>query len=239
MSSADNSAESPVGGYPGAPGAPAHGGDLRDNARDKSQWRALVRDQRDKVPPDTRTAEAEALTKAVCSPDIAGAAHTVCGYVPFGSEPGSLALLDALLSVHVQVLLPVIPERAGPLDWAPYTGPSSLRDGPISGLKEPAADTLGSAAISRAEVVLVPALAVDRSGVRLGKGGGYYDRSLPLAAPETELIAVVRDTELVDELPTEPHDVRMTGALTPGYGHVRLPAGGTRPGDRASGVTNP
>ena len=65
-------------------------------------------------------------------------------------------------------------------------------------------------------MILVPALAVDRSGVRLGRGGGYYDRSLPLRAPGARLIAVVRDDELVAELPGEPHDVRMTHALTPG-----------------------
>ena len=63
--------------------------------------------------------------------------------------------------------------------------------------------------------MLVPALAVDGMGRRLGKGGGHYDRSLPLARPGTPLVAVVRDEELVAELPTEPHDVVMTAALTP------------------------
>jgi 5-formyltetrahydrofolate cyclo-ligase len=69
----------------------------------------------------------------------------------------------------------------------------------------------------------VPALAVDRRGVRLGRGGGYYDRSLPLAAPGAALVAVVRDTELVPHLPSDPHDVPMTAALTPTAGLTPLP----------------
>jgi len=58
--------------------------------------------------------------------------------------------------------------------------------------------------------------------VRLGRGAGFYDRSLPLAAPTARLVAVVRDDELVDRLPAEPHDVRMTHALTPNGGLVAL-----------------
>jgi 5-formyltetrahydrofolate cyclo-ligase len=69
---------------------------------------------------------------------------------------------------------------------------------------------------------LVPALAVDRAGVRLGRGAGFYDRALPLADPAARLIAVVRDDELVDALPAEPHDVPMTHALTPSSGLVTL-----------------
>ncbi|MGH3580223.1 MAG: 5-formyltetrahydrofolate cyclo-ligase, partial [Mycobacterium sp.] len=70
--------------------------------------------------------------------------------------------------------------------------------------------------------VLVPALAVDRRGNRLGRGAGFYDRALPLADPDARLIAVVRDDELLDEVPAEPHDVAMTHMLTPGLGVVAL-----------------
>jgi len=67
-------------------------------------------------------------------------------------------------------------------------------------------------------VVIVPALAVDVRGTRLGRGAGFYDRSLPLRDPSARLIAVVRDDELVDELPADPHDIPMTHAATPGGG---------------------
>ncbi|MGH8967718.1 MAG: 5-formyltetrahydrofolate cyclo-ligase, partial [Actinomycetes bacterium] len=75
--------------------------------------------------------------------------------------------------------------------------------------------------------VLVPALAVDRDGNRLGRGAGFYDRSLIYASPHARLVAVVRDDELVGALPADAHDVRMTHALTPSGGIVPLgnPAG--------------
>ncbi len=79
---------------------------------------------------------------------------------------------------------------AAPLDWAVYTG----RDGLVSGLHrllEPAGPRLGISAIGQASLVLVPALAVSLAGVRLGKGGGHYDRSLPLV--KAPLVGVVRD----------------------------------------------
>jgi 5-formyltetrahydrofolate cyclo-ligase len=90
------------------------------------------------------------------------------------------------------------------------------------GLREPAPPWRPPVAIGAASVVLVPALAVDRRGNRLGRGAGFYDRALPLADPAARLIAVVRDDELIDEIPAEPHDIAMTHVLTPGWGVIPL-----------------
>ncbi|PXY32601.1 5-formyltetrahydrofolate cyclo-ligase [Prauserella muralis] len=170
--------------------------------------------------------EARALADTAAGLVTERAGLTVCCYVPFGPEPGSIALLDVLRSGGARVLLPVIPDTPGPLDWAEYTGTSSLVAGPYRGVLEPSGPRLGPAGVAEAGLVLVPALGVDRRGVRLGRGGGYYDRSLVLASPGTELMAAVRDDELVERLPADPHDVRMTAALTPGYGVVRLAGDG-------------
>ena len=76
------------------------------------------------------------------------------------------------------------------------------------GLLEPIGPRLGPTAIGTADVVVVPALAVARDGIRLGRGGGYYDRALQHVRPDAVLVALVFDDEFVDELPTEPHDQR-------------------------------
>ena len=89
-------------------------------------------------------------------------------------------------------------------------------------MREPPQPWLPADAVAAAAVVLVPALAVDPPACGLAGGAGFYDRSLPLADPAARLVAVVRDDELVDRLPAEPHDVRMTHALTPGLGLVAL-----------------
>jgi len=146
----------------------------------------------------------------------------VCAYVPVGSEPGSIELIDSLHRRGVRVLLPVAgaTDVGEPLQWGEYR-PGKLI-GARYGLQEPAPPRLGADAIAQASAILVPALAVDRAGVRLGRGAGFYDRSLPLADAAARLIAVVRDDELVDRLPAEPHDVRVTHALTPRGGLVTL-----------------
>lgn len=146
--------------------------------------------------------------------------QTLCGYVPVGSEPGSAQMLDDVADFGVRVLLPVVVGR-GPLDWAWYAGPDSLRPGPY-GLREPIGERLSVTALRIADLVLVPALAVDRMGTRLGQGAGHYDQSLPLAAPGTPMVAVVRDQELVPSLPSEPHDVPMSAVLTPHRGLIRF-----------------
>jgi 5-formyltetrahydrofolate cyclo-ligase len=115
-----------------------------------------------------------------------------------------------------------------PLRWGEYR-PGRLVAGRF-GLLEPAEPWLPASALADASLVLVPALAVDRRGVRLGRGRGFYDRSLVGRDPHADLVAVVRDEELVDELPCESHDVPMTHALTPGRGMIALhSAGMTRP----------
>lgn len=189
----------------------------------KASWRRTVLDTRDTVAPDAAAAEAEALAAAALGLLRDTPTDTVCCYLPFGTEPGFGSLLDDLRTGGWHVLLPVVPAVPGPLDWSVYEGPSSVRSGAIRGVLEPSGPRQGPDAITRAGVVLVPALAVDRAGVRLGRGAGYYDRSLPLVRPGTELVGVVRDSELVCALPADEHDVRLTAAATPGRGVVPLP----------------
>jgi 5-formyltetrahydrofolate cyclo-ligase len=184
---------------------------------DKSAWRARVLAARRLVPAEVRAAEAVALARWVRA--LSG---TVCAFWPVGSEPGSALMLDALLDAGCRVLLPVV-EPGAALDWAVYRGPDALVTS-RSGLRllEPAGPRLGSLAVAEAATVLVPALAVDRLGVRLGRGAGYYDRSLVLASPGAAKVAVVRDEEVMARLPRAPHDVLMTAALTPGGGFTPL-----------------
>lgn len=156
---------------------------------------------------------------------------TVCAYVPVGTEPGSIEMLDMLLRRSRRVLLPVArttgPGTEGtplPLRWGEYR-PGALVAGPW-GLLEPSEPALPDSALAQATLVIVPALAVDRRGVRLGRGRGFYDRSLGGRDPRARLVAMVRDVEFVDELPAEAHDVPMTHVITPLRGLIALVPGG-------------
>jgi 5-formyltetrahydrofolate cyclo-ligase len=191
-------------------------------ARSKAELRAEMLSARRGLTPEAHDREAQALVGHLLA--LVTDAETVCGYVPVGSEPGSIELVGALHRRGVRVLLPVArSDSAGvpqPLQWGEYRS-GELVEAPY-GLREPAQPWLGADAVADASLILVPALGVDRTGVRLGRGAGFYDRSLPLADAAARLIAVVRDDELVDHLPAEPHDVRMTHALTPRDGLVAL-----------------
>lgn len=185
--------------------------------RSKVQRRAELLAGRRAVPDRVRQAEADQLCEHLSS--VVAGTDTVCAYLPTGTEPGSPALIDRLRDLCDEVLLPVVP--AGPaqaLHWGRYV-PGALRPGRF-GLREPAPPWLAPGAVAGADVVLVPALAVDRRGIRLGRGGGFYDRTLPLCRVSTRLVAIVRDCELVDVLPADSHDVPMTHVLTPGGGLI-------------------
>ena len=183
--------------------------------------RTAILSARRAVPGDVRRAEAEELGRRLVA--LLRSGDTVCAYVPVGSEPGSADVLDSLVAAGVRVLLPVAREDdAGhplPLTWGDYRGELVAAR---FGLREPPAPYLPAQAIGMASTVVVPALAVDRVGSRLGRGAGYYDRTLAMAEPSARLIAVVRDDEILDRLPAEPHDIPMTHALTPGGGLVEL-----------------
>lgn len=187
----------------------------------KAELRGAMSAARRLLSADQRRADADALSGHL--PSFVRAGQTVCAYVPVGSEPGSPAMLDVLAGLG-RVLLPVAREDESgvplQLQWGAYRV-GGLVDARF-GLREPEPPWLGVDAIAAAAVILVPALAVDRTGVRLGRGAGFYDRSLGLADPAAMLVAVVRDDELVDRLPGEDHDVPVTHALTPGRGLVPL-----------------
>jgi 5-formyltetrahydrofolate cyclo-ligase len=184
----------------------------------KAGWRARLRAARRSLGPAERAAAAEALLGHVL-PRLAGA-RRVAAYVPVGGEPGSLELLDALRASGTEILLPVVVSEG--LDWVAYQGRTELTAGAL-GTREPIGRRLGPDCVATADAVLAPALAVDRTGTRLGRGGGYYDRALTLVDRRTPVAALLHAGELVDRLPHDPWDRRVTAAILPGAGWTELP----------------
>ncbi|MEU7798308.1 5-formyltetrahydrofolate cyclo-ligase [Micromonospora arborensis] len=147
-------------------------------------------------------------------------------YVPVGSEPGGADLPEALrraLPADAELLLPVLLADLD-LDWAAYTGPGALIAAG-RGIREPAGARLGVAAVADAELLVVPAVAVDRLGRRLGRGGGSYDRALARVPEATLTVVPLHDGELVEALPAEPHDRLVRAVVTPADGVRTLDAG--------------
>ena len=170
--------------------------------------------------PEGERAAAAAAIAATLLQGLA-AVRTFAAYVPEESEPGHGRLPAVYTQLGARVLLPVTPTAGSDPVWAVDTG--RLAPGRF-GVLEPVGPRLGPTAIGAADVVVVPALAVSRDGVRLGRGGGYYDRALRHVRDGALVVAVVFDDELVDDLPCEPHDQRVHAVVTPSGGWQALPA---------------
>lgn len=204
---------------------------MRYQSNDKSVLRSRLLDVRRGLSAAERDlAGRRYLAIGADVPELA-AASVACCYSSFGTEPPSWPLLAWLAGRGVRVLLPVLRPDLD-LDWAEYPGDGPDRLAPTAaGPPEPTGPPLGVATIETADVVLAPGLAVDRDGVRLGRGGGSYDRALARVKPGAFVAVLLYDGELVDALPHEPHDRRVSAVITP-TGLYRL--GGRRgPGSRA------
>ena len=154
-------------------------------------------------------------------PEVA-AAGTIAAYYSVGTEPDTRSLVFALWKRGSYVVLPVL-LGDGDLDWASYEGPDSLAPGP-RGLLQPTEPVRGVGTVARADMVLVPALAVDVSGNRLGRGGGSYDRALARVGPQVPVIALLYDGELLPSVPVMPHDQPVRAVARPARGITKLPA---------------
>lgn len=167
-----------------------------------------------------REAAGRSLRDAVLELPEVLTAGTVAAYYSVGAEPASRGLVYALWKRGTYVLLPLL-RQDGDLDWASYEGPDSLTPGRF-GLLEPSEVLRGVTAVSRADVVITPALACSQAGHRLGRGGGSYDRALARVGGQVLTLALLYDDELLSEVPTESHDVPVRAVARPGHGVTRL-----------------
>ena len=143
--------------------------------------------------------------------------RVLSGYIPMRTEIDCLPAMAAHCSTGGRVCVPVIPGRAVPLKFREWTPDAQMHDGPFGAKVPGAGDWL------EPEVLIVPLLAFDRRGYRLGYGGGYYDRTLMRlrALRPTVAIGFAFAAQEVAQVPTEPTDERLdlivteAGVITP------------------------
>jgi 5-formyltetrahydrofolate cyclo-ligase len=184
----------------------------------KAQVRAELLARRRAMDDHERAGAAEAIAlHALAVPVIARATRVAC-YLSMPAEPGTGPLIAGLLARGTEVVVPISRDDHT-LDWVAYDPAAPVVTSSL-GIPEPGGPRLGAGALLECAVVIVPALAVDHAGHRLGRGAGYYDRALSgVSAP---LCALVFTHELLPEVPHEPHDVPVGMAVTPS-GLFRVP----------------
>ena len=167
----------------------------------KQQLRQAIRQQKQAMAPEEIRRRSEILCRLVLESEVYKRAGTIYGYLPFNQEVNTLPLLQQALADGKQVALPKCREKE--MDFILLDDLSQVQASAF-GAPEPAQDF--PVARDSHALVLMPGLAFDAAGHRLGYGGGYYDRFLALE-PEHPTIALCFAFQLLPRLETEPHDI--------------------------------
>lgn len=199
--------------------AALHGAALREA---KLTLRRAVLARRDTLAVDDRAAAGAAIAAGLAALASFASARTVLLTLPFRSEWDTLPLVRRALAAGKSVVVPRVNATTRMLELHAIEDP--VRDaGPgHQGIPEPLAHC-PMVAPGAVDWVLVPGVAFDRAGRRLGYGGGYYDRLLPLLSPQAARIAGAFDLQIVDRVPSGPHDVTVDRIVTPSETIVLAP----------------
>jgi 5-formyltetrahydrofolate cyclo-ligase len=133
----------------------------------------------------------------------------VATYLSFGSEPSTKLFITELLKLKIEVLVPKVTGEE--LNWFRFDGLSAVSS--ALGMQEPDGSVLERVALLQTDLLVIPALAVDRSGNRLGRGKGYFDRALSGGAIK-QSYAICYESEFLETLPSEEHDQKVQSLVT-------------------------
>jgi 5-formyltetrahydrofolate cyclo-ligase len=183
-----------------------------DPDRQKRALRAELRERRRIRTSTERTSDSDNITANLIELTERLSAKSLSAYLSTNDEPETRDFLRWAEDQGKRILLPVSRED-GLLDWAPYDGDDEELD--ILGMPAPTSELLGPIAINEVDLILVPAACVDRGGMRLGWGRGYFDKTLGSMEGCPPVYAVIFDDELVESVPTERHDMPVNGVVTP------------------------
>lgn len=180
----------------------------------KAELRLQMLAARQALAPAERAARSARITERLLALPEMQEAEWVLFYASVAEEVDTWPLLAAWLELGRVPLLPVVRRPGGLLAAAPVRDlRADLAPGPF-GIPQPDADRAGTLAWGSIQAVVLPGVAFDLRGYRLGRGAGYYDRSLPALVPAARRIGLAFECQVVERLPTEPHDVPMDRVVT-------------------------
>ena len=183
-------------------------GDGIDN--EKRALRAEIRERRRITPSHEREAATAAVTTHLT--ELATGIRSMAAYLSTPDEPNTREFLAWACARGIRVLIPYSRED-GLLDWAPYDGKDEDED--LLGMPTPTTELLSPLAINGVDLIIVPAASVDHSGMRMGWGRGYFDKTLGSMEKCPPVYAVIFDSEFVESVPSEVHDQPVNGVVTP------------------------
>lgn len=180
---------------------------------EKRALRAELRERRQLLSDSQRESAASSIAERLDDLIAALGAESISCFLSTTTEPGTRGFVSAAVRRGIRVLLPVT-RADGLLDWAVATDDGDVAEG-LHGLPEPTGEVLGPIAVNDVDLMIIPAAAVDRTGMRMGWGRGYFDKTIGSMERCPPVYAVVYDSEVLDVLPREVHDQPVTGVVTP------------------------
>lgn len=183
-----------------------------DVSHQKRALRAELRERRRTMTATERESNAAALTRNLEALTTELGVDYIAAYLSTPNEPATREFLGWACRKGIRVILPVSRDD-GLLDWAPYDSDDETED--FAGMPAPTTEVLNPMAIDNVGLILVPAATVDRTGMRMGWGQGYFDKTLGSMQKCPPVYAVIFDNELVDVVPSEVHDKRVDGVVMP------------------------
>lgn len=179
----------------------------------KRALRAELRERRGLLSEAQRESAANAIGERLDALIDEHGARSISCFLSTITEPGTRDFVTRAVRRGIRVLLPIT-RADGLLDWAVASDDDETIEG-LHGLPEPTGEVLGPIAVNDVDLMIVPAAAVDRSGMRMGWGRGYFDKTIGSMEKCPPVYAVIYDSEILDSLPREVHDQPVNGVVTP------------------------
>ncbi len=183
----------------------------------KKKIRARLLRKRDSIPPELKVQKEAAIEKRLFELEEFKRATRLMAYVSFRSEVDTTRFLQDVINSGKKLVLPAVDSRHKVLRLYEIKETSELEYG-YMGILEPGVREDRAVALSDVDLVIIPGAGFDLKGNRLGYGGGYYDKLLSLSpgpqSPPHLLVALAFEEQIVDEIPSEPHDIKMDIIIT-------------------------
>jgi len=184
-----------------------------DVAHEKRALRAELRERRQLLSDAQRDAAAAGIRDQLDALIDRLGARSVSCFLSTTTEPGTRQFVEGAVRRGIRVLLPIT-RADGLLDWSIAKPGGDIAEG-LFGLPEPVGEVLGPIAVNDVDLMIIPAAAIDRSGMRLGWGRGYFDKTIGSMERCPPVYAVIYDSEFLDTVPRDIHDQPVTGVVTP------------------------
>ena len=185
---------------------------VSDIGHRKRALRAELRERRQNLTSVERDGATAGFTENLQSLVIDLSARSISCYLSARNEPNTRPFLNWAEAEGIRILFPITRED-GLLDWT--VGEEQQEIEGITGIPEAVGELLGPIAINDVDLIIIPAAAIDQSGMRMGWGRGYFDKTLGSMERCPPVYAVIYDNEFLDEVPTEVHDQPVNGVITP------------------------